>query len=232
VWLALLVALPGLRWLAMSSPAPYRRLLPPAWFEGEALGLTRLGLNAAWCALFLAALPLVLVGLGLRRDRDRDSLAATLGREAALGAPRWPRRGQGAIAIVATAGAISAGVAAAAWLPELRAAYPIYRGAARGVGDWGLSAALTLGVLASTELFYRGLALSVLRRGFGRAAIYLVAALYALDHVGAPMLECAASLAGGVALGHLAAATGSLWPGLGYHFLFAQAVDVTSLWVG
>lgn len=220
-WLVVvaIASLAAVRWLAMSSPAHFTPWLPAAWFAGSAYGLTRSALNVAcsWC--FLVLVPaLLLVAVGRRAERPSWGLSC------ARPMPTW------LIPALALAGATFGGVAA--WLSaDLRSYYPIYDGAGQSPWHLLLGESLTLALILATELFYRGAPLFLLRRHFGRAAVFLMVPIYTLDHWGATSGELAGSALAGLALGYLALRTRSIWPGLAAHAACAVSVDVASLWL-
>jgi hypothetical protein len=238
VILAAVALLAGLRWLLMSSPAHFTPWLPAHWFRGDALGVTRLGANVFCCAVLLVAFPALMVVLVRRRHlvptgarEHRPPALASMGSLFGVGRPQlgsgWLSVGVGLLWI----GAVLVGLGATYWLAPLREAYPIVRAAGRDPQMLIVSSLLTGILLLTTELFYRGIALSVAYEKTGVAAVYLLAPIYALDHVGAPAAEAVASAFAAILLAHLALATRSIWHGFVAHLLCALSVDWSSLWL-
>ena len=228
-WLTVvaIAALAATRWLVMSSPAHFTPWLPAAWFRGSAYSLTRSALNVTCTWLFLVVVPEALLAWRYPRNgRPGWGLSQVPpARHSTAGSSTFPRWLVPALAL----GGIAFGVAAACLSSDLRSYYPIYRDAGRSVVDLGISEALTFALILATELFYRGAPLFLLERYFGRTAVYLLVPIYTLDHVGATLGELGASALAGVALGHLALRTRSIWPGLAIHAGCAMSVDITSL---
>jgi membrane protease YdiL (CAAX protease family) len=212
----------------MSSPGHFTGWLPEAWFRGEPLSLTRYSLNTVASWLFLVLIPgLILVlprrkGAGVR-DLVRDGFF--------LGRPEnWSWKIGGGVLLLLMA-AVLTGLLATWLIPSLRESYPVVRTASRSTGMFLVSCSLTVGLILATELFYRGLALSAMQNGFGIGAVPILAAVYALDHIGAPTAELVGSGFTGLLLGTLALRLRSIWPGFIVHAGCALAVDLTSVWL-
>ncbi len=110
--------------------------------------------------------------------------------------------------------------------PVMSAGHPLSRLAAK----YGKALLLYEGFLflymAGWEFFFRGFLLFGLRKSVGDAAIYLQVIPYVLMHAGRSEMEALASIPAGIALGHLAARTGSVWYGIMLHWLCAVALDL------
>lgn len=215
--LAAAALLAAARWYLMSDPAHFD-FLPAAWFWGETRSLTRAALNSGCSWLLLVLAPLVLLAALGRNNPGSWGLAR----------PRLASPGLRWLIRALLPAAVLLGVAAVLWVPGVRESYPVFRAAGCSPGNLLLSGALTLALIAATELFYRGAALFALERGFGRSAVYLLLPIYVLDHVGAPGAELAGSALTGALLGHLALRTRSIWPGLAIHVACALSVDLVA----
>ncbi len=218
--LAAVAALAGARWWIMSSPDHFA-WLPAAWLQGEARSLTRAVLNVASCWVVLVMLPWgVLAALGQRGPEllglQRPRVTSKLWLVAA-----------GLLPFLA--GLL--GLLAVRYVPALRDAYPVFHTASRSPGGVLLSCGLTASLILATELFYRGVALFSLERGFGAWTVYLLLPIYVLDHLGAPVAEVAGSAAAGLLLGHMALAGRSVWPPFLIHASCALVVDLASMMI-
>lgn len=219
-WLAAaLLASAVVRWLAMSSPAPYRAVLPRTWFDGELAGLTRVSANAIVCLIFLLLVPSILA-VAIDRASWKEYVCV-------LRLPRATSWGLRVAFVAAVMAALALGFVATRAVPSLCVAYPIFPGACHA--PWGLSAfgeGMYGLIILCTELFYRGLLLVALRASVGRGALLVMALACGLDHVGAPAAELITSAAGAWLLGWLALRARSVWPGLVMHLALAWSVDV------
>jgi hypothetical protein len=79
------------------------------------------------------------------------------------------------------------------------------------------------------EFFFRGFLLNGLVPRLGYAAIYAMVVPYNMLHFGKPMAEALAAIVGGVALGHLALKTKSIWWGAALHISIAITMDIAAL---
>lgn len=228
-WVVLLgvCILAGIRWFVMSSPLHFMGWMPSAWFRGEVLSVTRQSLNVAASWLFLAIIP----GLFTFFLIDRSASIRTIMRDGfLLGKPTNCSKTVSLSITLLVIGAIVIGLIATASIPSLRDTYPIVRSAGNSLWMLIVSCSLTFGLILATEFFYRGIALSTLHKQFGSWAVYLLALVYVLDHVGAPIVELIGSGFVGILLGHLALRVKSLWPGFAIHVGCALTVDLSSLW--
>jgi membrane protease YdiL (CAAX protease family) len=215
-----LLAFPLVRWLIMLSPAPLQALFPGAWFQGTTLGLVRVTANAAACVLLLVLAPWLTVRALEARTGWATATTSMLG----LGGARPLAFWRITAAAAALAGALA--LMSRLLLPSLCAAYPLYRGAC--AAPWPatlLAETMYLGVILSTEFFYRGVLLTALRASTPRAALPVMALACGLDHLGAPLPELATSVAGAWLLGWMALRTRSIWPGAAAHATLALGVD-------
>ncbi len=174
--------LAGARWLVMATPANFSGWLPASWFTADNLGTTRLGLSAGFALLFLAMLPLLLM-------RRWSAPGATVIDQLGLA---WPHCvGRRSWALLGGLFVAAAGLGTIApWVSgEIAAAYPLDWNAGRSPGALLRTELLVLVLIAATEIFYRGIVLRLLHDRVGTVAIYLCAAIYTLDHIGAPVLE-------------------------------------------
>jgi membrane protease YdiL (CAAX protease family) len=95
--------------------------------------------------------------------------------------------------------------------------------------SWALFTAYELAYASyfvAWEFFFRGWMLNALLPRFGRAAVLIQTAPFALMHLGKPELEVLGSIPAGVALGLLALRTRSFWYGALLHALIAVWMDV------
>lgn len=82
-----------------------------------------------------------------------------------------------------------------------------------------------------TEFFFRGFILFGFGRSYGLYAGVLVQLIpYVMVHIGKAELEAVGSLPVGLALGYLAARTGSIWYGLALHGGIALLFNAVMLW--
>ena len=79
------------------------------------------------------------------------------------------------------------------------------------------------------EFFFRGFLLNGLVPRLGYAAIYAMVVPYNMLHFGKPMAEAVAAIVGGIALGHLALKTKSIWWGAALHISIAITMDIAAL---
>jgi membrane protease YdiL (CAAX protease family) len=79
------------------------------------------------------------------------------------------------------------------------------------------------------EFFFRGFLLNGLVPRLGYAAIYAMVLPYTMLHFGKPMAEALAAIVGGIALGHLALKTKSIWWGAALHIAIAVTMDIAAL---
>jgi len=215
-WLLFTALVAGLRWLLAGSAAPYRVVFPDEWFVGTNFGLFRLATNAGLSFLLLLVVPCTVA------MRAEDTV-----KDVWLGLPRrapWGWLGFGLSLLVGI------GWLSGARMDVVRNAYPIWPAAGPELDHLLLSCALSSIVVLSTEVLYRGVALSMVHRGIGWKAAFAILPIYVLDHVGAPWPELVGSAIVGVALGLLAIRFRSMWPGFLLHVGFALAVDLGALW--
>jgi hypothetical protein len=211
------------RWLVMTTPANFAGWLPASWFTADNLGTTRLCLSASVALLFLVVLALLL----LRRwAGPGTSVADQLG----VRAPDLAGRSSWWVLAGFFVGAAGLGLLAPWVSDEIAAAYPLDWHAGRSPLALLRTELLVLVLIAATEIFYRGMVVRLLHDRVGVLAIYISAAIYTLDHIGAPRLELYGSAVAGILLGYLATTTRSIWPGFIAHATCAIGVDLSALW--
>ena len=213
-----IILLAGARWWVMSTPDHFIPWLPSSFFLNDNFSLTRQIANTSTSLLFLVLIPLMTIRSS---EFSKKSLFA-------VGFPQLTYLQYRALLILVMCSVVL-GVVATSFMPSLRASYPVFRGASKGFWFLLLSESLTVAMILVTELFYRGVALSLLYQRLGSSALYLLALVYGLDHIGAPTSELAGSFLVALLLGRLALATKSIWPGFMVHVSCAVAVDITSV---
>jgi len=223
--LVLLLLCASGRWLLMSDPGHFTPWMPSSWFDPGTISFTRAWLNVASSVLWLVVLPLVLTALLVGLDWESGGAVRLM----RLAPPVFPFPIWRVVAGALLVGGLACGILGPLLFAELAETYPVYRRAGENLLNLAVSESLVLGLILTTELFYRGIALTLLASRFGGLAVYLLVPLYFLDHVGAPMPELLGSIVTGVVLGHLALATRSIWPGVAIHAACAVCTDLTCL---
>jgi membrane protease YdiL (CAAX protease family) len=117
-----------------------------------------------------------------------------------------------------------------AWLSSDDAAilqkFPINRAAGQSPAMFGLHAVTYLTFYLGWEFFFRGFLLFGLRGTLGAVNAVLIQTLASsLLHIGSPASETFGAILAGLLWGALALRTGSLWSGLGQHFLLGISLD-------
>jgi len=188
-------------WLPRQAPAGW----PPEWRLAW-WGLAAIGLYCAGPLLFARLRRVPLPDLGLRWGRWRLELCL--------------------------AAALAPGIAVTAWVaagqPAFQATYPFYpfgsgtSGTVAGLLAWWL---LYAGTFVALEFFFRGFLVGAGFPLLGWWAVPAMAAPYCLLHLDKPLPEMVSSLAGGLVLGVVARATGSILTGILAHVGLALGTD-------
>lgn len=79
--------------------------------------------------------------------------------------------------------------------------------------------------MVGLEFMFRGFLLFGLQKEMGTVAVYIQAIPYVVLCAGGSQTAALAAIPAGIALGHLAARTGSIWYGVVLHWLCAAALD-------
>jgi hypothetical protein len=110
-------------------------------------------------------------------------------------------------------------------LPSMIAGRPLSVVAGRYSRAFVLYEACLLLFVMGQEFFFRGFLLFGLKKGAGDAALHLQVIPYVLIHMNRPPAQAVASIPAGIALGYLAAQTGSVWYGVIVHWSCALILD-------
>ena len=222
-WLLLgaVVLLAGVRWFVMTSPGHFQPWQPDAWFDPEVIEFTRLNLNLGCSLLCLVVGPWVVLSWlgGVRPGRG----------EWGLGSPDMNEKKLKLRVVALGVLFVGAGVLGTLGLPELGANYPLGRIPGGGYGTVVAGIAGSVALVFINELFFRGVALFTLEKGFGVIAVYMLLPLYVVEYAGAPTVELWAAVFRGVVLGHLALRTRSMWPGFWLAVAGSLSVDGVGL---
>jgi membrane protease YdiL (CAAX protease family) len=132
----------------------------------------------------------------------------------------------GSIVSLALFAALLPVLAYASRLPFISAVHPLSGLAAKHRNALIIYEACLLLYMAGWEFFFRGFLLFGLKKRVGDAAIYLQVVPYAAMYLGGSQVEALGAIPAGIALGLLAARTGSVWYGIILHWLCALALDV------
>jgi membrane protease YdiL (CAAX protease family) len=110
-------------------------------------------------------------------------------------------------------------------IPSMAVGHPLSTLAAKYAKALVLYEAFLFLHMVGLEFLFRGFLLFGLRKEMGNGAIYLQAIPYVVLYAGGLQTEALAAIPAGLALGHLAARTGSIWYGIVLHWLCAATLD-------
>jgi len=118
---------------------------------------------------------------------------------------------------------------AVSYSPQFLATYPKYKHAGVSLGQFFAWEAAYGYQFLMLEIFFRGLALFLLARYIGSAAIFVMIIPYAMIHFAKPLPETAGSIIAGMALGTIALRTRSIYGGVMVHCAVAWCMDIFAM---